>query len=538
MPREDASQQAGASAWRPFAHPVFRRLWMASVSGHLANWMQQVGAASLMAVLTPSPMMVALVQTAASLPSVVLGLLAGALADLVERRRWLIFTQLWLLSSALLGTALVASGAVSPWGLLALTLLLGVGFALQAPASQAVIGEVVPRADVPAALGLASVGFNVSRIAGPALAGVLVGLGGGTAVYLAVAACSVVVLTIVVRWQGLRRHSNLPPESLISALRSGVRFVRHTPQCVRGLHHVFVFTACGSGTWALLPVLARDAYGLGAGGYGGMLGAFGLGGVLGVLLTVRLRRRSSAAAVVVGSVAVFGAVTGLLAAEVPLPLAIVALVLGGVAWTSASTTIYAAVQLALPDWVRARGVSIYNLVYFLAMAGGSAVWGAMASTLGLGPALGVAAGSLLLAAMWAHRVPLGSRSSGVTAADDADAQGLSVYEGMQASADEPVLVQIVYRLPPEATEAFLRHAPAAGQAIQRNGARFWRLYRDLEQPRTYIERYMVDSLGDLRRQSERMTPEDRAARRCLAACLAAGEPEVSHYAVQRLSEEG
>jgi MFS family permease len=498
--------------------------------------MQQVGAASLMAEMTRSPMMVALVQTAASLPSVLLGLPAGALADMVERRRWLIFTQTWLLGVGLLATLSVGLGELSPWGLLALTMLMGIGFALHAPASQSVIGEVVPTPEVPAALGLGSVGFNVSRIAGPALAGALIGLAGGTAVYVAAALCSVLVLIIVTRWEGLRRPSStLPPERLLSALRSGVRFVRHTPVCVKSLSHTFVFMGCGSGTWALLPVLARDVYALGTGGYGWLLGAFGAGGVLGVFSMRRLRRGRAPNALVALSALAFGLVTGLLAVPVPFWAAMVVLVVGGIAWTTGATTIYATLQLALPDWVRARGVSIYNLVYFLAMAGGAALWGALASALGLRPVLAVVGIAMMLAALWQRSASLGFGSPTRLSEQEHDSSGLSCFEGMQASEDEPVLVQHIYRVRPEETSRFLGAANAAGRAVRRNGARFWRLYRDLKDPGTFIERYMVDSLGDLQRQHQRMTPADREHRRRLAESSEPGcEPVVLHFAVQGL----
>ncbi|HSV36315.1 MAG TPA: MFS transporter, partial [Ramlibacter sp.] len=254
------------SAWQPFARREFRAVWASTLVVHLANWMHQVGAASLMATLTPSPTMVALVQTAASLPAVLLGLPAGALADMVERRQWLIFTQLWLCCGAAIAAAAIAWGGVGPWSLLALTMLIGAGFALQMPASQAVIGEVVPPVELPAALVLAGLSFNISRVAGPFLAGLLIGVAGGASVYAALCLCSVGVLVFLVRWPGVPRAGDRPAERLWPALLTGVRYVRQAPQARVALMHTLVFMSCGSAAWALLPVVARDSYGLGAGG--------------------------------------------------------------------------------------------------------------------------------------------------------------------------------------------------------------------------------------------------------------------------------
>lgn len=527
-----------AAAWQPLKRPVFRGLWAASASGHFANWMQQVGAAALMATLTPSPMMTALVQTAASLPSVLLGLPAGAAADLFERRRWLMFTQCWLMASAALATGLLLADAVSPLGLLGLTLLLGTGFALQAPASQAVIGEVVPRAEVPAALALGSLGFNVSRILGPALAGVLIGLAGGRAVYATVALCYVVALWLVWRWEGARRHGSLPPEDLLSALRSGVRFVRHTPQCLRTLQLSSVFMICGSGTWALLPLVARDLYGTGAGGYGLMMGAFGVGGVLSIIVLPAVRGRWPAHRTVAGSALGFGLVTLALAGAWPLALVLPALALGGVAWALASNTLYTVVQLALPDWVRARGVSINNLVYFFGMAGGAVLWGGVSSLFGLRWALALIALAMAATALWCRQrvIELGHHEPGPDALPDASLAGLDgLCACMEADEGEMVLVQHVYRVRTEDAAAFLQAAEAAGLAIKRNGARFWRLYRDLQQPGTFVERYAVDSLRELRRQQSRLTPDDQERRRRVRDFLVPGSaPTVHYFAAQRL----
>jgi MFS family permease len=394
------------SAWQPLRHRDFRGLWGCSLAVHLANWMQQVGAASLMSTLTATPAMTALVQTAASLPAVLLGLPAGAMADLIERRRWLIFTQSLILCIALLTVAVIAGGLLDPWRLLGLTALLGVGFALHAPGSQAVVSEVVPREELPSALALGGISYNISRVAGPALAGALVVVGGGAAVYGAVALCCLAMLGFLRRWPGVQRLRHGPPERPWSALLSGLRYVREGPACQRQLLHILVFMACGSATWALLPVLARDAYGLSRGGYGLLLGAFGVGGVLGVFVIAALRDRLPPHRVVALSTFGFALVPALLALSAPLWLALPALVWGGAMWMCGASSIYAAVQGGLPDWVRSRGLSIYNLVYFGAMAGGSAFWGVLTEPLGTPLTMAASAVATVLTAAWHWHTPM------------------------------------------------------------------------------------------------------------------------------------
>lgn len=393
-------------AWAPFRFASFRRLWSAALAGYLFNWMQQVGAATLMTGLTPSPMMVALVQTAASVPSVVLGLPAGALADLIDRRRWLVFTQAWILLAAALCCAVIGSGALGPGMLLALTALLGAGFALQSPAVQALMGESVPLEVVPAALSLGGVGFNLSRIVGPALAGAIAGLAGGSGIYAVIVLGSAVVMVVYLRQPAAPSRPVRPRERLWTALRGGLSHMRHTPVCRAGLIHTFVFMGCGSATWALLPVLARSTYHLGAGGYGLLLGALGAGGIAGAVIYPAVHARRSPHALVGDASVGFGLVTAALALRLPQPVVIAALVAGGVFWSFGATSIYASLQLSLPDHVRARGVSLYGVVYFIAMAGGAAFWGGLATLAGTPVALELAAAASALSAFGLRRAHL------------------------------------------------------------------------------------------------------------------------------------
>src|SRR5262245_15186203 len=249
--------EAGASPWSPLQRAVFRSVWIASVTSNIGTWMQSVGAAWLMTSLTPSPLLVALMQTAASLPIVLVGLPAGALADVVDRRKLLLVTESWMLLVALALGVLTLSGLISAWTLLALTFLLGLGAALDAPAWQAIIPELVERQELPSAVALNATGFNVARAVGPALGGFVVAAAGPAAVFLLNAASFLGVLVAIYRWRRAHVPSEAPPEDMLGATAAGMRYVRHAPALQAVLVRIGVFTLGASALWALLPVVAR-----------------------------------------------------------------------------------------------------------------------------------------------------------------------------------------------------------------------------------------------------------------------------------------
>ncbi|RYY55239.1 MAG: MFS transporter, partial [Comamonadaceae bacterium] len=323
------------------------------------------------------------------------------------------------------------------------------------------------------------------------------------------------------------------------ALRGGMRYVRHSPECHRPLLHTFIYMTCGSAAWALLPVLARDAYQLGAQGYGLLLGAFGIGGLAGVFLMPAVRSRLSLPRIVVASTAVFATVTAVLALAAPLQITLVALLVGGAVWMIGATLMYAALQDTLPDWVRARGLSIYNLVYFTAMAGGAALWGALTAPVGTRGALGVAALCMAGAAVAFTRWPLHpSTASHIRAATSLYGTDMPP-EPLAAGADDgPLIVQISYHVRPECTEEFLRSARAVGHSCRRNGALFWRLFREIDSPHLYVERYMLDSWLDHTRHLDRTTATDLALRERLRQFLMPGrEPVIRHQLAEALPED-
>jgi predicted MFS family arabinose efflux permease len=495
--------------------------------------MHSTGAVWLMTSLTPSPLMVALVQTATSLPSFLLALPAGALADVVDRRRLLLATQGWMLIAAAVLGLLTIAGAVTPWTLLALTFLLGLGAAMNAPAWQAIIPDLVPRSELPAAVALGGVAVNVARAVGPALGGLIVAAAGTGAVFLLNAASFVGVMVVLYRWHPARRQSALPAEHIWEAMRAGMRYVRHAPALRAVLVRTAVFISCGSALWALLPLVARQEMGLSAMVYGVLLGSIGVGAIAGTALLARLRQRWAVDLLVAGATVVFAAVTLTVACVRDLVWLCTVLLAGGMAWTTLLSSLTATAQLALPSWVRARGLAMYVLIFMGGLAVGSAFWGAMAARLGLAVTLAGAALGLVVGLTAIARYSL-ARSE---ALDLTPSRHWPEPVAVVAPQPEegPVLVLVEYHIDPARAHDFVRAMQAVRLERLRNGAMRWELYRDPARPGRYVETFTVASWIEHLRQHERVTMADRAAeRRAYAFHLVDTPIVISHLVAAHL----
>ena len=523
------------SALRPLADPLFRALWIAALVSNVGTWLQDVGATWLMTSLAPSPLMVALVQAATTLPIFLLALPAGALADVVDRRRLLLLTQAWMLAATAVLSALAFAGAAGPWTLLALTFVVGLGAALNAPAWQAIIPELVPRAELPAALALNGVGINAARAVGPALGGLAVAAAGPGAAFLLNSVSFVGVVVVLYRWRRTPRHSALPAERMTGAILAGVRYVRHAPELRAVLVRSGAFILSGSALWALLPVVARFELGLGPGGYGLLLGSLGIGAVAGALLLPWLRRTADPNTLVAAATLAFAmALLGMALARGPLWMGGVML-LAGVAWLTLLTSFHASAQAALPGWVRGRALAIYLLVFFGGMAGGSVLWGAVATHAGprpalLGAAAGVAAG---LALTGRHRLAKG------------DTLNLAPSRHWPAPAvlpetdldRGPVLVTVEYRVEGENAAGFARAMRQVRRVRLRDGAFRWHLFNDQSDPRRFVETFLVESWVEHLRQHERLTVADREVEsRARAYHAGPRPPVVTHFIAHETPE--
>src|SRR2546426_7243532 len=302
---------AVASVWSPLRNPLFRTLWLATVVSNIGTWMHNVAAAWLMTSLAPSPTMVALVQAATSLPVFLVALPAGAIADLVDRRRLLLLTQGWMLLAAGGLGALTLMGASTPWLLLTLTFALGLGAAMNAPAWQAIIPELITGSEVRAAVTLNGVGYNLARAVGPALGGLTVGALGSGAVFILNALSFLGVMVVLYGWKRPVGEHALPAEDAFGAMRSGIRYIRYAPALRAVLSRTAVFIFGGSALWALLPLVARQELALNATGYGVLLGCLGAGAVIGAALLPQIQRRLSTDLFLAGATLLFAFATAM-----------------------------------------------------------------------------------------------------------------------------------------------------------------------------------------------------------------------------------
>ena len=491
----------------PLRHAPFRRFYFGSIGTAVGYTMQATVAAWLMATLTPSALMVALVQTASTAPSLLFGLFAGSLADIVDRRKVIFATQIVLLAATVLLGGATLAGWMGPGALLAVTFLIGAGFTVYMPAQQASINEFVSRADLPRAVALGAVAFNVARAIGPALAGAIAAwLGTGNAL-LASAFLFIPMIIAVRRWK--KRELALPgvPETLLSGVQSGLRYARHSAAMRSLILRNLSFAVCASAFWALLPVIARDQLGLGAGGYGLLSAGFGIGAVAGALSIPRLLQRKSLNELVTAGNLLWAVATLLVAATNLTAFALLGAFCGGMAWVSVFASLSAGTQSSAPAWVRARAVAMNLVAVQASLALGSALWGALAAATDTRIALAWSAALMLT-------LLLLNRGLRVEMGNEADVTP-SLHLGELAMAveplpdDGPVLIQVEYTIDQEHRRKFLHAIQAVEATRRRNGAARWRVYRDLGEEGRFVERYIIQSWSEYVRLRARMTITDR-----------------------------
>jgi MFS family permease len=518
----------------PLRRAVFRALWIASVASNVGTWMQDVGAAWLMTSLTTSPFLVTLVQVGVSLPMFLLAVPAGALADILDRRRLLIFTQTWMLSAAAVLGVVTVSGHVSPLVLLVVTFAMGIGIALSGPAWQAIIAELVPREELPAAVALNSVSFNIARSVGPALGGLLVAsVGAGPAFFLN-AASFLGTVFVLYQWQRDIPASPLPVERFIGAMRGGLRYVRYTPSLRAVMLRAGSFMLFGIALLALLPLIARHELGRGPTGYGVLLGALGVGAVTGATVLAPLRQRLHVEQLSRLVTIVF-ALCCIVVAQAHVFAVVCAAMWGaGICWLTLLSLFYVVAQNSVAGWVRARGLAVYLLVFYAAIAVGSAVWGALASRVGPPWALTVAGiGLIVTLPVFARR-----RLPDVTGVDLSPTKFTPAPHVDTPLDRGPVMVTTRYHVDAADRRAFVAVMRDIERLRRRDGAIGWSLYEDAEDPHTMVEVFLVESWAEHLRQHERPTRADIAVRERVRAFHRGTEPpQVSHYlAVDRIED--
>jgi predicted MFS family arabinose efflux permease len=523
--RGDIDEGARSSPLSAFRIKIFRDVWLASAASNLGALIQSVGASWLMLVIAQSADMVAFVQASIALPIVLLSLVSGAMADSLDRRRVMLGAQFFMLTVAIALAVSTWLGVVTPWLLLLFTFLLGCGAAFNAPAWQASVGDMVPRSELPNAVALNSMGFNIARSLGPAIGGLIVATLGSAAAFAINAASYVPLIAVLLRWKPLRHPQPLPPESLGTAIGSGVRYAAMSPTIRTILVRALVFCIGASSVMALMPLVAKVLIAGGPTTYGVLLGAFGIGAVIGALGVGALRRFLSTEWIVQCAGGSLAVAVGVVAISTHEAITIPALVVIGAGWVLTLATFNVTVQMSAPRWVVARALSLYQMSAFGGLALGSWLWGVLADAEGVRTALLISA-SLLLAS-----APL-ARWLTISSPDDRNLDPLRSWQAPETavpvdSRTGPVVVTVEWLVREQDVVEFLGAMAERRRIRRRDGARNWRLLRDLADPQLWIERYETPTWLDYLRLNNRMTQEDAIVpERLLALHQGAGHPRV------------
>ncbi|RZJ09483.1 MAG: MFS transporter [Acidovorax sp.] len=522
-------QAASLSPFAPLSVPVFRMLWLTWVAANTCMWMNDVAAAWLMTTLTSSPILVALVQSASTLPVFLLGLPSGALADILDRRRYFIATQFWVAAVALVLCGFILAGGMTAPLLLALTFANGIGLAMRWPVFAAIVPELVSRPQLPAALALNGVAMNASRIIGPLLAGAIIASAGSAWVFVLNAVLSVLSGLVIMRWKRTHVPSPLGREKLPSAMRVGVQFVRQSPRMRAVLWRISIFFLHATALLALLPLLARGLEGGGAGTFTLLLASMGAGAITAAMFLPRLRQAMARDVLVMRGTMLQAAATGVMAVAPNVYVAVPAMFVAGMAWITTANSLSVSAQLALPNWVRARGMSIYQMAIMGATAFGAAVWGQVATVSDVHISLGIAAGTGVVAMALVQRL----------VADRSLEEDLSPSSAFTAPvADVPpgsghVVITIEYFIDPARAAEFRAAMQESRRSRLRQGALGWQLLHDIGQPARYVERIEDESWTEHLRRFDRVTASDVALRdRKLAFHVGDAPPQVTRWTVE------
>ncbi|MEH3085626.1 MAG: MFS transporter [Xylophilus ampelinus] len=528
--RGAAPRRAGPAALEPLKLPVFRMLWLTWVAANTCMWMNDVATAWMMTSLTTSPAMVALVQSASTLPVFLLGLPSGALADILDRRRYFMITQLWVGAVALVICTIVLLGWMTAPLLLALTFCNGIGLAMRWPVFAAIVPELVPRAQLPAAMGLNGIAMNASRIVGPLVAGAVIASAGSHWVFVLNAVLSLGAAAVIWRWRRVHVPSPLGRERLGSAMRVGAQFVRQSPRMRSVLVRIAVFFVHATALLALLPLIARALPGGDAGTFTLLLASMGAGAIVGALLLPRLRQRLPRDRLVRLGTTVVSAATAAVAFAPNVYVAVPAMALGGMAWLATANSMTTSAQLALPDWVRARGMSIYQMALMGATATGAALWGQVAAMTSLHISLGTAAVTGVLAMHAVQRfMPDRSLEEDLT-----PSHRIAAPQAESPPRDGRVQVQIEYRIDPARADEFREVMMESRRSRLRQGALSWHLQRDLLDPAHFVEQIVDESWTEHLRRFDRVTASDVALRdRKLGFHVGEGPPRVTRFVIER-----
>jgi predicted MFS family arabinose efflux permease len=526
-PRTTSQEHTAVPAGSPFRHKAFAVIWIATVVSNIGGWMYSIASGWLMTNLDPNAFIVSMVQVANSLPMFLFAIPAGALADIVNQRRFLILGESCITIVSAAFAALVWLHLITPGSLLVFSFIVTVGSAMTAPAWQSVVAQLVPKADLPSAVAANSVGINVSRAIGPAIGGVLIGALGIAAPFWLDAFSNVGVIAALIWWRAPKKSkSALPPEPFGSAVRTGLRYARYSPYLRATLIRAIAFFVFGSAYWALLPLVARTQITGGPALYGVLLGAIGASAVGGAFLLRRFREKLGADRLVAAASLGTAIATALYAIAHHPATALIASFIAGASWITAVSSLNVSAQVALPEWVRGRGLAMYVTVMFGALTIGSAIWGQLAVVAGLSGALLLAAAGAVIAIPLTWRWKL-MKGAGVDFSPSMQWPDPITTHAIEADRG-PVLVTLEYRIDPQNRKAFLHALGQNSRVRRRDGAYDWAIFEDPADDGRFVETFMTDSWLEHLRLHRRVTIGDRISEQAARRFQIGDGPKITH----------
>jgi MFS family permease len=529
----DAPELQRLSAWAPLRDRTFRMLWLVWMASNVSMWMNDVAAAWLMTSLTTSATLIAMVQTASSLPVFLLGLPSGALADILDRRRYFMATQMWVAANAAALYLVSIAGGLTAHVLLLLVFTNGIGLAMRWPVYAAIVPELVPRSQLPAALALNAVAVNFSRVVGPLVAGIIIASLGSQYVFALNFAISLVAAVTVSRWRRAAKPSVLPGERFLGAMRLGWQYVRESQRLKDALMRTSVFFLHATALFALMPLIALRFGDGGAGTYTLLLACIGVGAIGAATQLPRARGRFNRDQLAFGGTVTQALCTATVAVAPHEVIAAVAMVFAGAAWILVANSVTIAAQLALPDWVRARGMAIYQMSIMGGTALGAFIWGKLADLTSVPVSLTVCAATLLLGLGLTHRRTLeGAEDLTPTHPwqEPVPAKEIALDDG-------PVMITLEYLIDPQKGPEFEILMAESRSARLRQGAVSWGLFEDVQVPGRYIEYFACSTWADYLRRFDRFTAQDeRLQEMRYAFHLGTDPPKISRLIAKHPSQ--
>ncbi|OLP45355.1 ABC transporter permease [Rhizobium oryziradicis] len=515
----------------PFKNKVFLTIWLASITSNFGGLIQDVGAAWMMTSISKSESMVALVQASNTAPIMLFSLVAGAIADGFDRRKVMLTAQIFLLTVSALLSIFTWFGLLTPWSLLAFTFLIGCGTALNSPSWQASVGDIVGRDDLPSAVSLNSMGFNMTRSVGPAIGGLIVALAGAATAFAVNAVSYLSMIYALARWKPVYPKTTLPRESLGHAIAAGLRYVSMSPNLMKVLFRGFLFGFAATAILSLLPLVTKDSLGGGPLTYGGLLGAFGLGAIAGAMSNARIREILSSEQIVRCSFAGFAVAAAITGMSQTFWLTAPALVVAGACWVLSLSLFNTVVQLSTPRWVVGRALSLYQTATFGGMAGGSWLWGVLAENMGAGQALVASAVVMLAGVGIGFLLPMPAFAT-------LDLNPLNRFNEPPLRLDirprsGPIVIQIDFEIDDKDVTEFLKIMVERRRIRLRDGAQNWALMRDLENPDIWTETYHTPTWVDYVRHNHRRTNADALITDRLRELHKGEKPPFVHRMIER-----